>query len=198
MQEDLNQYGKCFPLTEAAGIIQKTNNISEKIPFIIDTTEDHKLNSFFKYKSRMVEVGKMDVQLSMKMGIHKTAEDIGDEMRFQYVSACKYGGNCVYDLGQSVPLKWRKMCSMAKYKFNQSTIFNVSRMRSRDNFSQIVKPEEDRYDEQDIPIEPKKDMTIGVMIDVEDTERIPEVLKDARQVFIDFDETFEVLVCVPE
>jgi hypothetical protein len=36
------------------------------------------------------------------------------------------------------------------------------------------------------------------MIDVEDTERIPDVLKDARQVFIDFDETFEVLVCVPE
>jgi len=148
----------------------------------------------------MVEVGKMDVQLSMKMGVHKTPADIGDEMRFQYVGACRYGGNCVFDLGQAVPIKWRKMCGMGKHKFNQSIIFNVSKMRDRKYFEEIVLPEEDNYEDPDIPgkIEPKADMTIGVIIDVEDTERIESVLQDAKQVFIDFEEQFEVLVCVPD
>merc|ERR1712183_238626 len=169
-----------FPFSEANIVVPKIHN-EGKVPFVIDTTEDHKLNSYFKYKATICEVGKMDVQLSMKCGIHKSIDDISDEMRFRYVSSAKLGGTLIYDLGQAVPLKWKKMCSLKHQKFNQTIIFNTEKNRQREFFATIVKPEED--------------FAVGVIIDVEDTERIPDVLKDAKAVFVDFENKFEVLIC---
>merc|ERR1712183_410912 len=184
-----------FPFSEANIVVPKIHN-EGKVPFVIDTTEDHKLNSYFKYKATICEVGKMDVQLSMKCGIHKSIDDISDEMRFRYVSSAKLGGTLIYDLGQAVPLKWKKMCSLKHQKFNQTIIFNTEKNRQREFFATIVKPEEDKDEfvgNQEAM--PKEDFAVGVIIDVEDTERIPDVLKDAKAVFVDFENKFEVLIC---
>lgn len=160
MEADTYPDIKKFPFKDAGSIVVKTHT-EGKIPFIIDTTEDHKLNTFFKYKSRMIEVGKMDVQLCMKVGIHKNVDDISDEMRFQYVEACKTGGNCIFDLGQAVPLKWRKMCSLKPQKFNQTIVFDTEKNRKREFFAKIVKSEEDKDEFGNAEVNPKESLSIG-------------------------------------
>ena len=77
-------------------------------------------------------------------------------------------------------------------KFNQDVIFDCKKNRERAHFAKIVKPEEDQDKFGNNELLPNtQDFRIVVVVDVEDQERIDEVVGDAKAKFANYDVNFK-------
>lgn len=189
-QVDLSKYDWMYTHEAKTKIIEL--NEAKLTPFIIETEEQCPLKSFYRYKANLCEVGAFVCQTAMKT----YKGDIGEEMRRAYVGAAACSRILVYDLGQAIPVKWKSYCSTSPQKFNPAVVFDQSKARLRENFAKIVKvgTEEDENQWGHKEFAPPDELFIAVLIDVSDTERIPEVIADARKVFPNFDKLFNVIL----